>query len=274
MIKSPVRYGRALGDTLNYLWGGWSGLAALCVLAALWQAGHEVLGGFILPSPAAVMERALALIQTPDSRETVVITLYRALTGLAWACLAGISLGLMGGYLPSLMRLIQPLVIILLGIPPIAWIVIIMIGFGSSDTSIILTVALVCSPLVLIGTAEGVMTRDRRLDSMAKAYGAGPIQRALGLGMRQVTSALFAPISIAAGTAVKIAIMSELLTNSGGIGTALGSARTLLDMTEALAWMVLAVSSLLLFEFGLIRPVRDQTDQWRIVHRHRLRPPP
>ena len=35
----------------RYLWSGWAGAAGLFCLAAAWQAGHEIYGSFVLPSP-------------------------------------------------------------------------------------------------------------------------------------------------------------------------------------------------------------------------------
>ena len=44
-----------LGRLGLFLWSGWAGLAALSLLAALWQIGHEAYGDFILPAPAATL---------------------------------------------------------------------------------------------------------------------------------------------------------------------------------------------------------------------------
>ena len=63
--------------------------------------------------------------------------------------------------------------------------------------------------------------------------------------------------------AFKVAIMAELLSNAGGIGGALAISRANLDISEAMAWVVIAVMLVLLFDFGVLHPLRDQLERWR-----------
>lgn len=41
----------SLGWMGRYLWAGWAGLSGIFCFLAAWQAGHEIYGSFILPSP-------------------------------------------------------------------------------------------------------------------------------------------------------------------------------------------------------------------------------
>ncbi|MEM8663192.1 MAG: hypothetical protein AAGF49_03600 [Pseudomonadota bacterium] len=52
MTRQPIIFiADRAGRVLSFLWSGWAGLAALSLLAAVWQAGHEAYGPFILSSP-------------------------------------------------------------------------------------------------------------------------------------------------------------------------------------------------------------------------------
>ena len=125
-----------LGAALCTLWSGWTGLAAVCLLAALWQAGHEAYGPFILTAPLQTVTAIGALAQDPEAWRIGGLTLQRALTGFALAAAAGTVAGLVAGYCPAFLRLVQPLVTVLLGVPPIAWIVLAMIWFGGTDATV------------------------------------------------------------------------------------------------------------------------------------------
>lgn len=246
-----------------FLWSGWAGLAALSLLAALWQAGHETYGDFILPAPAATLRAGMALLSDTGNWRIAGVTVLRAVEGFATAAFIGAAAGLAAGYSPAGQRLARPLLTVLLGVPPIAWIVLAMIWFGSTDGTVVATVTVASAPVVFLGVAEGVATRDRGLDDMARAFGAGPLRRLLTLGLRHVADHLFPALAVALGTAFKVAVMAELLANTGGVGGALASARASLDVAAALAWVMIAVTALIAVEYGLVHPIRSEFERWR-----------
>jgi NitT/TauT family transport system permease protein len=259
--------GRGLRDRAGrvgrFLWSGWAGLAALALLAAAWQAGHEAYGNFILPSPLATLAAAAGLLADPAAWATLARTTERAVTGFALAAAAGVLAGLAAGYSPATLRLAQPLLTAMLGVPPIAWIVLAMIWFGASDATVAATILIAATPMVFVGAAEGVASRDRGLDAMAQAFGAGPWRRFWYVALRHVAAHVFPALTLALGTAFKVAVMAELLANAGGIGGELARARAMLDISLALAWVLLAVAALIGVEYGLIRPVRGELERWR-----------
>lgn len=251
------------GRTLQFLWSGWAGLAALALLAAVWQAGHEAYGPFILTSPLETVQAIGGLTVDPDAIAIAALTLQRAITGFALVATIGMVLGVVAGYSPATLRLTTPLITVLLGVPPIAWIVLAMIWFGGSDATVRTVIIVAALPVVFMGAARGISTRDRSLDRMAEAFGAGPIRRFLTIGLRQTTTTLFPALALALGTAFKVAVMAELLANAGGIGGALANARINLDIAEALAWVSVAVILLILVEYTLVQPVKSEVDRWR-----------
>ncbi|PVB62356.1 ABC transporter permease subunit [Labrenzia sp. 011] len=252
-----------IGRVLEFLWSGWAGLAAMCLLAAVWQAGHEAYGPFILTSPVETLQAAAALASDPRAWALALTTLQRAVTGFALAALLGGGLGIVAGYSPATMRLASPLVTVILGVPPIAWIVLAMIWFGGSDATVRTVILIAALPVVFLGAARGILTRDRGLDRMAQAFGAGPLRRFLSVGLRQTTTTLFPGLALALGTSFKVAVMAELLANAGGIGGALADARTNLDIANALAWVIVSVGLLIAVEYTLIYPVKGELDRWR-----------
>lgn len=252
-----------LGRIGRFLWSGWAGLAGLALVAAVWQAGHETYGDFILSAPTATALRMVELLRDPAAIALVTETVRRATQGFVLATAIGAVAGLAAGYSPATMRAVRPIVTVLLGVPPIAWIVLAMIWFGSSDGVVLATIAVAATPVAFIGVAEGVMARDRKLDDMAAAFGAGPAQRLWTLGLRHVSAYLFPVLTVCLGTSFKVAVMAELLANAGGIGGALALARANLDVTTALAWVVVAVGGLVAVEYLVVHPVRAEFERWR-----------
>ncbi|MEM6943228.1 MAG: ABC transporter permease subunit [Pseudomonadota bacterium] len=251
------------GLVLEFLWSAWAGVAALCLLCAAWQAASETYGPFILTTPLETLRAIGELALDAEARAIAITTLQRSLSGFALVALAGTALGVVAGYSPATMRLASPLITVLLGVPPIAWIVLAMIWFGGSDATVRAVIVAAALPVVFMGAARGITTRDRLLDLMAQAFGAGPWRRFLTIGLRQITTTLFPALSLALGTAFKVAVMAELLSNAGGIGGALADARINLDIAAALAWVVMSVGLLIAVEYTLINPVKSEIDGWR-----------
>ncbi|MCF8470565.1 MAG: ABC transporter permease subunit, partial [Parvibaculum sp.] len=231
--------------------------------AAAWQAGYEAYGPFILTAPLDTLAAMGALLTDPEAWRIGMLTLQRAITGFALAAGIGAGLGIVAGYCPAVLRLCQPLVTVLLGVPPIAWIVLAMIWFGGTDATVRVVIIVSALPVVFAGSAEGIATRDRGLDDMARAFGAGAARRFFGIGLPQAASMIFTALTLALGTAFKVAVMAELLANAGGIGGALADARVNLDIAQALAWVCIAVTLLIAVEYTLMQPARGEVERWR-----------
>lgn len=254
---------RRLSQLGRFLWSGWVGLAGLCLLAALWQAGHESYGSFILPAPLETFGATLALLQDETARGLLVVTGLRAAAGFAMAAILGAFAGVVAGYFPAVLWLSRPILTVVIGVPPIAWIVLAMIWFGASLMTVALTIVISATPVVFMGAVEGVVTRDRGLDTMAEAFGAGPARRFSHIASRQIAAHLLPALVLALGSAFKVAVMAELLANAGGIGGALGRSRAMLDVSGAMAWVLLAVLALIAVEYAVLRPIQAELERWR-----------
>ena len=55
---------------------------------------------------------------------------------------------------------IWKIVTILVGMPPIAWIVLAMIWFGMSDMTVIFTVVVASFPIIFVGALQGTRTLE------------------------------------------------------------------------------------------------------------------
>jgi NitT/TauT family transport system permease protein len=263
MASISERLAARAGRAGRFFWSGWAGLAGLALVAASWQAAHEAYGAFVLPAPLDTLRAAARLLSDPAHRADALDTLARALQGFALAGGAGAAAGLACGYSAAAMRAARPVLTFVIGVPPIAWIVLALIWLGTGEPTVIAVVCVAVAPILFAAGAEGAATRDRGLDDMARVFGATAPQRFLTLGLRQAAAHLFPAAALALGTAVKVAVMAELLTSAGGVGGALATARANLDVAEAVAWVLIAVGGLTAAESLLIAPLRAEAERWR-----------
>ncbi len=247
----------------RYVWSAWAGAAGLFCVAAAWQAGHEFYGSFILPSPQETFGALSVIAQEPAFAIAARETAERSLIGFLLAVGIGTTTGAIAGYSFAAMRLMRPVVTVILGVPPIAWIVLALIWFGSTGGSAIMTVVVAALPISFAGGLEGVATRDRSLDAMARSFGAGIWLRFRTVTVPHLVSYLFPAWTTTAGTAWKVTVMAELLSNTGGIGGELAPARALFDIPRVMALIVAVVAFALITEYVFLHPIRDRLERWR-----------
>ena len=130
----------------DYLWGGFSGLATIALIIALWA----------------------------DYKNSEInITLVRSLVGVGTACAIGITLGLVAGAYRSFAAFLKPVITTLLSMPPIIWIVLAIFWFGFGNASTIFTIIITVLPLTFASSMVGMMSVSEDLKEMFDAYKLG-----------------------------------------------------------------------------------------------------
>lgn len=252
-----------LGGIPAYLWSGWGAVASLFLLIAAWEGASAVYGALILPDPATVFATLAGLIESGAAWPELAVTARRALTGLALAIAAGSVLGMLAGVSLTASMMARPLVTVLLGTPPIAWLVLAMLWFGASDGTPVFTVFVACFPVIFVGALQGTRTLDRHLKDMATVFRLPARMKLFDLYLPHVASYLFPAWITALGTAWKVVVMAELLSSADGVGAALAVSRSHLDTAATLAWIGAVVGSLLAVEYLLLEPVKRELERWR-----------
>lgn len=248
---------------LGYLWEVWGTATGLLLLVAVWQLGHDLYGSFILPSPAESAAALLRMIEDGRATPAVVATAGRALAGFFLAGVVGSILGIAAGLSMTAARAVRPVVTVLLGVPPIAWIVLALLWFGTGGLAPVFTVIITTFPIAFAGAVEGARTLDRGLEDMARSFGASGWMMLWDVHVPHILSYLFPAWVTALGSAWKVTVMAELLGSSSGIGSELAVSRVNLDTAEAMGWALAVVALLLVVEYLLLHPIKRRVERWR-----------
>jgi NitT/TauT family transport system permease protein len=254
---------KILKDFPVYLWSGWSSISSILLFFALWDFGNQLYGNLVLPSPKETIQTLFYMINEPKVIEDIFITIKRALFGFFISLLLGSLLGLFAGLFVTASIMSRPIVTILVGMPPIAWIVLAMIWFGMSDTTVIFTVVIASFPIVFVGALEGTRTLEGNLKQMADSFNLPFKMKIFDLYFPHIFSYIFPAWISALGMAWKIVVMAELLSANDGIGSALAIARSQLDTPTALALVFIMIGSLLLIEYLILEPIKREVEAWR-----------
>lgn len=237
----------------NYLIEGLSGLGLIAIFLGVWQIGSEFSGSFILPAPLDVLKRSFELITSSNSQ--IPITIYRTAISIVLAFIIGWVLGVIAGSFKTLAKIFKPLMDIFLAMPPIIWIVLALFWFELGDMSVIFTVFIAIFPLSFANSMLSVITLDNRLNEVCIAYRLNLIKRLKAYYIPHILPYLLNSLNIITAMGVKIAIMAELLGASDGVGAKIADARAYLDTTEVLAYVVIMIGIILLFNFLVIKPI-------------------
>ena len=254
---------KILKDFPVYLWSGWSSSSSILLFFALWDFGNQLYGNLVLPSPKETIQTLFYMINEPKVIEDIFITIKRAFFGFFISLFLGSFLGLFAGLFVTASIMSRPIVTILVGMPPIAWIVLAMIWFGMSDTTVIFTVVIASFPIVFVGALQGTRTLEGNLKQMADSFNLPFKMKIFDLYFPHIFSYIFPAWISALGMAWKIVVMAELLSANDGIGSALAIARSQLDTPTALALVFIMIGSLLLIEYLILEPIKREVEAWR-----------
>ncbi len=256
-VKKIVR------DFPAFLWGGWGAIAAIFLFIAAWDVGNQFYGDMILPAPLDTFANLLKLFEDEAFLQNLSITVDRALVGFALSMGVGTALGLLAGFFVTASITSRPIVTILMGMPPIAWIVLAMIWFGMGDATVEFTVFVASMPIVFIGALQGTRTLEDKFEEMAETFRVPWTMKFTDIYIPHIFSYIFPAWVSALGIAWKIVVMAELLATSDGIGAQLALARSQLDTETALALVVVMVGLLMVVEYIFLEPIKREVEKWR-----------
>ena len=247
-----------------YFWSGWGAIASVLLLMAAWDALARHFGSLVLPSPHETAQAARALLgDGGDWLRQLGITARRAFAGLGLALLLGSVAGVLLGSSLTASMMARPWVTVLMGTPPIAWLVMAMLWFGTGDGTPLFTVFVACFPVVLVAGMQGARTLDGRWRELARSLGLPWWMRLTDVNLPHILSYLFPAWTVALGSAWRVVVMAELLASSDGVGAALADSRSQLDMATSLVWIGLVVGLLLLMEYAVLEPIKRELERWR-----------
>ncbi len=236
--------------------------AGIGLLLALWQLGHLAYGSLVLPGLGETLAALAGLIGRGEVASALKATAFNALAGWLISVVVGVLAGGLAGRYEDLRHLLQPLAIILIGIPAIAWVVLALLWFGGR-WAVVFTVSVATAPMIFAGAVQAVRSLDDDLARMARAFKTPPMAMVTDIYFPHMLAYLYPALATTLAMSWKVSIMAELLSGSGGIGDGIAAARARVDTAQLLAWVLVVVAILLLLDQLLLRLVRERMHVWR-----------
>jgi len=196
------------------------GVAPLAAVMAAWELATRsgVIRTQILPTFSSVCLAAADLVASGELAHHLVVSLYRALGGLALSIALGVLLGFGMATNRHVRTFFDPLVSLVYPLPKTALVPLTMVWLGVTDKAAILVVFLACLLPVVVNTYHGVRSVDRVLVWSAQSLGTAERRLLMRIVIPAAMPYIWNGIRIALPVSFIVVISVELVASRAGIG--------------------------------------------------------
>ena len=216
-------------------------LISVVLLILVWQA-VIVIGNhpeFLMPSPRSTLIALTELFTDGWLFSHVWISFWRFLVGYIVACTLAIIFGVIFGWFNPLWKLVEPIILLIRTISPIAWLPFIMLWFGIGNAPAIFTIALAGFFPMLLATVSAINSVSVSYMNVAANFGLNRFQ----ILSKIVIPASFPQLVQGLRSALTVSwiflVAGELMGTHSGLGFLINDARQTLRSDLIMAGIVL-----------------------------------
>lgn len=237
---APASTSRGAGWSARLITVG-KGTVGFVVLAGLWEAG---LGTGVLPAQwvPSVWDILRAVAQGAADgtwARTLGPTLFAWLVGLGLAIVIGVAWGCLAGASPLFRAGQSVITSFLRTVPAIALVPVAILAFGLRPTMAISLVVFGCVWPMLFNTFYAFREIPEQYQDTARMLGYGRVARFLKVEVVATLPGIFTGIRIAASIGLVITVSTEVLVGSTGLGGYIMQQRSVGQMGDAYAGIVI-----------------------------------
>jgi len=241
------------------------GTASLVLICVVWQVlvAANVLDPFLVASPSKVGQALWNQSKSGVLWTNIRVTGIELVVALAISTAIGIPLGVILGWYRRAAEALDPLVWLQYSAPIVALYPVFTLMFGLGSNAVVaLTILLTVSPII-INTARGVRSVDRRLVQAARSFGASDGELFRKVVLPGSMPLVMAGMRLAIGRALIGVAVGELFAGNAGLGYSVSYYGGLLRTTDMLASVIVigVIGVLLTVAAGV---VERRLDSWRV----------
>ena len=228
-------------------------LAALFWLA-LWQLLSAAVGSaLLLPAPLSVVRRLFELMGTAQFWRTVLLSLLRISTGIAFALILGVITAVLTCRFALLDALLTPVISVIKTTPVASFVILVLIWLRRDYVPVLIS-ALMVFPVVWSNVSAGIKNTDRSFLELARVYNFPFTKTARSIYFPSVLPYFRSACSSALGFGWKAGIAAEVLTVPGvSIGRMIYESKLYLQTTDLFAWTLCVILLSFLLEKLMLR---------------------
>ncbi|HHV38304.1 MAG TPA: ABC transporter permease [Tepidimicrobium sp.] len=194
------------------------------------------------PSPKETCDRLMLLFENPIKGKNIfghtAESLIRISIALLFNWTFGIAFGILIGWNKKAKALFTPLFNGFRAVPPLAWIPLITIWFGTGEFSKIMIVIFGSLASVVVNTQAGMLNVDQLYIDVGTSFNANERQKLFQIAIPSALDAIFAGIRTSTSAAWMVVLAAEMLGSESGVGFLIVRGMDAMDMPLVLAAMI------------------------------------
>jgi len=230
---------------LNYLIG-------ILILILTWQIAALMINNeIILPTLISVTNRLKVILFTNGTYSIILITIKRLFYGLIISFIFAFVMSFCTNHFETLKEITTPFITILKAIPNVSIIIIVLIWFGSEKAVSVIPM-LIIFPIFYEALTTGFDAIEIEYKEMTRIYSSNYLFNYFYIYLPLMKSYLVIACKNALSLGMKVTVMAEVMTQVQiGIGKRIYMEKLNLDMASVIAWTLIIIVLLAVFEFGL-----------------------
>lgn len=214
-------------------------VVSLSLLILLWM---SVARSSDFPSPMDTWDRLMLMSREPIRNMSIFghigASLARISTALLFDWTFGIAFGILIGWNRTAKSLLTPLFNAFRAIPPLAWIPLITIWFGTGEFPKILIVIFGSLASIVVNTQAGMLNVDKTYLDVGTVFNANERQKLLQIAIPSALDAIFAGVRTSTSAAWMVVLAAEMLGARSGVGFLIVRGMDSMDMPLVLMSMI------------------------------------
>jgi NitT/TauT family transport system permease protein len=238
-------------------------IAGILLLFLVWKiislfAGSEQ----IFPSPGRTLLAVFHVFGRDGFWPSLLLTISRGLSGFFISLIMAFLIGIPAGINRSVYLLINPFMVAVRSTPVIALILLAIIWLGNERVAVFIAV-LTMFPIMATNIIDGIRNVDKSLIEMGKIYGIKRGRMIREISIPSILPFIISGISTALGFGWRAIIIGEVISQPKyGIGTQMQNAQIYLQVSELIAWTLIAIVISYMFE-GIVRFIEKRIIIWK-----------
>ena len=213
---------------------------SVLLLILVWVLASSQSAGF--PSPIQVWARTTRLFTRPVKSLSLIghilVSLKRIGLALLFNWTFGIAFGVLLGWNAKARALFGPLFNAFRAIPPLAWIPLITLWFGTGEFPKVLIVIFGSLASIVVNTQAGISSVDKMYLDVGAVFNVTRRQLLFKIGIPSALDAIFAGVRTSTSAAWMVVLAAEMLGANAGVGFLISRGLDSIDMPLVLTGML------------------------------------
>jgi sulfonate transport system permease protein len=234
------------------------------VLILLWEAGARagLIPGHILAAPSAVIGDAWEMIVSGELPANMLVSLGRAMTGLALGVTLGTALAIAAGLSRGGESVLDPPVQMLRTLPSLALTPLFIVWFGIGETPKVALIALGTMFPIYLNLFNGIRGVDPRLIEAARSFGLRGRDLVVHVILPGALPSFLLGLRYALAGSWLILVVAEQINATAGLGYLINNARDF-SRTDTIVVCLIVYALLGLSADAVVRALERRALAWR-----------